>query len=107
MHLLPGHQGVASSARGGRGAMKLDEVVGQFLLDLEVKGRTKATLIDYRHRLSILVGLLQELCRVSEVEQVKVIHLRQVVQHLLTAKPVYRRGRKCDSDAMAPVTVRA
>lgn len=88
--------------------MKIDEAVAQFLLDLEVKGRTKATMIDYRHRLGILVRLLDEQCHITELEQVKVVHLRQCVQHLLTAKhPYQNRGRRCEGDAMAPTTVRA
>ncbi len=68
--------------------MKLSDTVQQFLLDLEVRGKTEATLVDYRHRLGILVLALNEVCQVTELEQVKIVHLRQVVQHLLTANPI-------------------
>lgn len=88
--------------------MKLTEVVSQFMLDLEVKGRTKSTLVDYRHRLGILLQLLQDHCQVTELEDIKIVHLRQVVQHLLTDEHTYRRGRPCgDGKTMAPSTVRA
>ena len=87
--------------------MKLSDTVQQFLLDLEVRGKTKATLVDYRHRLGILVLTLNEVCQVTELEQVKIVHLRQVVQRLLTAKPTYQRGRRCENETLAPVTVRA
>src|SRR5579884_3572508 len=42
------------------GFMKLTDVVGHFLLDLEIKGRSKTTLVDYRHRLGILVQVLRD-----------------------------------------------
>jgi integrase/recombinase XerD len=87
--------------------MKLTEVVEHFLLDLEIKGRTKATLVDYRHRLGILVRVLRDQCQVTDLEQVKVNHLRQVVQYLLNAEHPYERGRKCEGVGFAPVTVRA
>src|SRR5216684_1335524 len=94
--------------------MRLEEVVNQFLLDCEVKGRTKATLVDYRYRLHVLLRLLQEVCmedgksvRITDLEQVKIVYLRQCIQHLLTAKRVYHRGRRCESDTLAPTTVRA
>lgn len=86
--------------------MKLNDAVQHFLLDLEVRG-TRATLIDYRHRLGVLVELLVEVCHITELEQVKIVHLRQVVQHLLTEKREYQRGRRCEGETLAPVTVRA
>lgn len=87
--------------------MKLTDVVEHFLLDLEIKGRTKDTMVDYRHRLGILVQVLHDQCQVTELEQVKISHLRQVVQYLLNAKRPYERGRKCEGTGFAPVTVRA
>jgi len=91
----------------GGGAMKLSEVVNQFLLDCEVRGRSNTTLITYRYRLNDLVQLLEQLCGVTELEQVSIHHLRQCVQHLLTAKVTYNCGRRTEGDTLSPNTVRA
>lgn len=87
--------------------MKLTEVIEQFLLDLEVKGRTPPTLVDYRHRLGVLLQVLQEVCKITELEDVKIVHLRLCVQHLQTEKHVCQRGRPCEGETLAPTTVRA
>lgn len=87
--------------------MKLTDVLVQFMLDLEVKGRSPATLVDYRYRLGVLFRILQDGFQVTELEEVKIAHLRQAVQYLLTNKHVNQRGRPCEGEAMAPSTVRA
>jgi site-specific recombinase XerD len=66
--------------------MEIRDVIDQFMLDLEVRGRTEKTLRDYQHRLGGLAQILQDLCQVTELENVRITHLRQCVQHLLTAK---------------------
>jgi integrase/recombinase XerD len=87
--------------------MRLSEAVNHFLLDCEVRGRTNTTLISYRYRLNDLVQLLEQLCEVTELEKVNVNHLRQCVQHLLTAKVTYSCGRRTEGDTLSPNTVRA
>lgn len=63
--------------------MKLDETVKHFLMDVRARNRSEKTLITYNQRLTILVALLDHLCHISDLESVKVVHLRQCVQHLL------------------------
>lgn len=87
--------------------MRLTEVANQFLLDLEVRGKTHSTLVDYRYRLGVLLGVLQDVCQITELEDVRIMHLRQVVQHLMTEKHGYKRGRPCEGDTLSPATVRA
>ena len=87
--------------------MKLSDVVDHFLLDCEVSGRSRITIADYRRRLGVLVQLLQELCQVTDLEQVTIVALRRCVQHLMTEKVVHRYGRRAEGETLAPVTVRA
>lgn len=93
---------------GSGGAfMKITETVRHYLVDLQIRGRTEVTVADYRRRLDDVVELLKTLCSISELEQVTIHHLRQCIQHMLTAKIEYVRGRKSDNDLLSPVTVRA
>jgi integrase/recombinase XerD len=87
--------------------MRITETVRHYLVDLQVRGRTAVTVADYSRRLDDVVELLEKLCSISELEQVRVQHLRQCVQHMLTAKIEYVRGRRSDNGPLSPVTVRA
>src|SRR6266566_754317 len=91
----------------GGACMRITETVRHYLVDLQVRGRTAVTVADYSRRLDDVVELLEKLCSISELEQVRVQHLRQCVQHMLTAKIEYVRGRKSDNGLLSPVTVRA
>ncbi len=73
--------------------MRLDETVKHFLMDVRARNRTEHTLVSYTQRLGVLVRLLLELCQVTELERVKVVHLRICVQHLLDAGSSSVRGR--------------
>lgn len=66
--------------------MKLSEVVDQFLIDCEIRGLTGETLSWYRKRLGVFTRTLEEVCHVIELEDVKITHLRQFVQHLMGTK---------------------
>lgn len=66
--------------------MRLDEVVNQFLIDCEIRGLSGETISWYRKRLGLFVRKLEEAYRVTELEEVKIAHLRQFVQLLLGTK---------------------
>ena len=86
--------------------MRIDETVQQFLLDAEIRSRSKFTLSSYRQKLGVVVRLLESLGKVTELESVTVSHLRQVVQHLLT-QPLGVRIQMPDNRPLSVNSVRA
>ncbi|HZR44002.1 MAG TPA: tyrosine-type recombinase/integrase [Ktedonobacteraceae bacterium] len=66
--------------------MELIEVVEQFLVDCKVRGLTDQAIDFYRKRLTLFVRKLSEKWGVTQLEQVKIIHLRQFVQLLMETK---------------------
>ncbi len=86
--------------------MKIDETIEQFLLDAEVRARSKFTISSYRQKLGVVVRLLNEVCKVTELELVTVSHLRQVAQHLLT-QPLGVRIQMPDNGTLSINSVRA
>src|SRR5205809_4882298 len=91
-------------------SMKLDGdkgVIEHFLRDCDVRDLSPHTLTSYRHHLGVLVRMLQELCEVSDLEEVTVLHLRVCVQHLLrtpaqTVRGIYRKdGETLDASSVA------
>jgi integrase/recombinase XerD len=66
--------------------MKLNEVVNQYLIDCEIRGLTGETILWYRKRLTLFINKLELVCKVTELEQVRITHLRQVVQLLMNSK---------------------
>lgn len=88
--------------------MKINDAVQHFLMDAEVKSRTKTTLISYRQRLGVMVQVLETVCKVTELEGVTVFHLRQYVQHLLTQSIPTGRTRELENgQTFSVTTVRA
>jgi len=79
--------------------------IRHFLMDCEIKSRTSPTLQSYEHHLRVLSSLLQEVCEVTELEQVTVIHLRQCVQYLLT-KPVRSASLRPNDTVLSTNSVR-
>jgi len=67
--------------------------IAHYMLDCRAKNRSRWTLKQYSRTLRTLCKLLQELCQVSELEQVTVLHLRQCAYHMLTA-PISHNGRR-------------
>ena len=86
--------------------MRIDETVQQFLLDAEIRSRSKFTLSSYRQKLGVVVRLLESLGKVTELESVTVSHLRLVVQHLLT-QPLGVRIQMPDNRPLSVNSVRA
>src|SRR6266487_1655960 len=80
--------------------MKLDEVVRQFLLDCEVRGLTDQAIGFYRKRLTLFVRKLEEECQITELEEVKIVHLRQFVQLLMKTKADENNPRKPARDKL-------
>lgn len=66
--------------------MKLSEVVDQFLVDCSVRGLTDQAIGFYRRRLTMFVRSLEGHFNVAELEEVKIVHLRQFVQLLMNTK---------------------
>jgi hypothetical protein len=71
----------------------IEGVVARFLLDCRVRVRTERTIKLYQFALALLVSSLDDLCGISDLEQVTVTHLRLCVHHLLTEPLLIRRGR--------------
>src|SRR2546422_81205 len=90
-----------------KAVMKLSEVVNHFLMDCEIRDRTGYTLTAYRQRLGVLVQVLEQVCGISEIEQVRVVHLRKCVQYMSSTNFVVRQGRRPASGVLSSVTVRA
>jgi len=65
--------------------MNLSEVVNHFLIDCEIRGLTEETIKWYRRRLTSFIKRLEKVSKVTELELVKIAHLRQVVQVLMAA----------------------
>jgi integrase/recombinase XerD len=59
-------------------------VIRHFLLDMGMRRRSEHTLKSYRYILTLLARALDQVCQVTDIEQVTVYHLRQCVQFLLT-----------------------
>lgn len=73
--------------------MLLREVLNQYLLDCEVRGQTRETLLWYRRRLGFFVFLMEQ-WGLTQLEQVQISHLRQFVQRLMTTKANERHPNK-------------
>ena len=89
--------------------MKLDGkdgVVNHFLMDVRARNRTQGTLDSYIQRLSVLVQLLLDLFQVTDIEQVKVMHLRSCVQYLMDHGAGSVKGRRFVEGSMDVSTVR-
>ncbi len=66
--------------------MKMTEVVDQYLVDCEIRGLADETVSWYRKRLGLFVRKLEQQFQVAELEDVKIVHLRQFVQLLMSTK---------------------
>ena len=59
--------------------MKLMEVIDQFLIDCEIRGLSGETISWYRKRQGLFARKLEQESNVTELEEVKIVHLRQFV----------------------------
>ena len=82
--------------------MELQEVVNQFLIDCEIRGLTDETIKWYRRRLTSFVKRLEKVSKVTELESVRIAHLRQVVQLLMAADS----NQKKPSKSLSAFTIR-
>ena len=60
-------------------------VIAHYMIDCRSRNLSTWTLDIYSRSLRLLVGLLVQVCEVSELEQVTVLHLRLCMQHLLSS----------------------
>lgn len=90
--------------------MKLDGkegVVNHFLMDARARDRSDLTLVTYTQRLAVLARLLLDLFQITDIEQVRIIHLRSCVQHLLDHGSGSVQGRRIAGEFMDANSVRA
>jgi integrase/recombinase XerD len=66
--------------------MKLVEVIDQFLIDCEIRGLSGETISWYRKRPGLFARKLEQEFNVTELEEVKIVHLRQFVQRMMNTK---------------------
>ena len=74
--------------------MKLDEIVRHYSRSLVTRRLSSHTQSAYGYSLIVLVRLLADLCGVTDLERVTVLHLRQCVQYLLTEPVEVRKSRR-------------
>ncbi len=63
--------------------MRLGDVLNHFLVDCEIRGLAPTAIKWYQVRIGLFLEKLVEVCSVTELEQVRLVHLRQVVQVLM------------------------
>ena len=66
--------------------MKIHEVVEQFLIDCKIRGLTDTSIGFYRKHLTFFAKKLEREFKITDLEQVKIIHLRQFVRLLMETK---------------------
>jgi integrase/recombinase XerD len=74
-----------------------DGVLTYYLMDVENRLGDALTLVSYTRSLKLLIDLLNDLCGVTELEQVTTKHLRECIQHLLTVPLESSKGRPPES----------
>jgi integrase/recombinase XerD len=74
--------------------MKISDVVNHFLIDCEIRGLTSGTLGWYRKMLNLFAQRLEQECKITELEEVRIAHLRQFVQVLMNTKSSENNPRK-------------
>ena len=87
--------------------MKLTEVVEHFLLDCETRAVSAGAIRMYKVQLTFVAQKLEQECKIIELEQVKVIHLRQIVRILMNTKADENNPRRPTQDKpLSPFTIR-
>jgi len=66
--------------------------VAHYLMIVEMRHYSPYTLARYTYALKVMMQLLESLCQVTDLEQVTVFHLRECMQHLMTA-PILSKKR--------------
>ncbi|HLW03113.1 MAG TPA: tyrosine-type recombinase/integrase [Ktedonobacterales bacterium] len=87
--------------------MQLREVLNQFLLDCEVRGRSLQTISWYKQRLGLFAQMIDQEQKVTELEEVQISHLRQFIQYLLASKAdAHHPNKPAQEHALSVLTVR-
>ncbi|GCE27897.1 tyrosine recombinase XerC [Dictyobacter alpinus] len=74
--------------------MKLDETVKHYLRSLVTRRLSPHTQLAYSYALNLLMRLLADICGVTDLERITVLHLRECVQYLLTESVEVQKSRR-------------
>jgi integrase/recombinase XerD len=87
--------------------MDIEKTIQHFVSDCEIRGLAGETVAWYQQRLGLFARKLAEVANVAHLEEIKIIHLRQVVQHLMNTQAGANNPRVPTRDcALSPFTVR-
>ncbi len=87
--------------------MRLNGVVDHFLIDCENRRLSDGTIALYRRVLGLMVRRLEQDSKVTELDEVAVVHLRQFLSFLLRSDEHEKRYPERDRQGkLAPITVR-
>jgi integrase/recombinase XerD len=87
--------------------MKLDDVVKHFLIDCENRRLSDGTIVLYRRVLGLLVHRLAEDSKITDLEEVRIVHLRQFLHFLFHSDESNKRfPNHYRQEKLAPTTVR-
>lgn len=87
--------------------MEIEKTILHFIADCEIRGLTAETVLWYQKRLGLFARKLAEITGLTQMEAVKVGHLRQFVQHLMTTQAGANNPRVPTQDhPLSPFTVR-
>src|SRR2546421_2773491 len=87
--------------------MRLNGVVDHFLIDCENRRLSDGTIALYRRVLGLMTRRLEQDSKVTELDEVAIVHLRQFLSFLLRSDEKEKRYPEHDRQGkLAPVTVR-
>lgn len=87
--------------------MDIRSTIQHFIADCEIRGLSQETISWYQKRLTLFTVKLEEASGVIRLEDVKIAHLRQFVQLLMSTKSGANNPRKPTEDRLlSPYTVR-
>lgn len=87
--------------------MKLSDVVSHFLIDCENRSLSDGTVSLYRRVLGLLVRRLEQDCKLTELEDVAIVHLRQFLSFLMRSDENEKRFPDLERQGkLAPITIR-
>lgn len=87
--------------------MDIESTIQHYLADCEIRGLSGETVAWYQKRLGLFARKLAEVASVTHLEEVKIVHLRQFIQHLMITQASANNPRKPTEDRMlSPYTVR-
>lgn len=87
--------------------MDIESTIQHYISDCEIRGLTGETVSWYQKRLGLFARKLAEFAGITRLEDVKIVHLRQFVQLLMTTQAFENNPRVPTQDrVLSPFTVR-